>query len=56
MESLNRAEELFGKLPKRAGWQPALPGTSLHLDRDRQQMIDHVGATIRIAMHWLGST
>src|SRR5436190_12441725 len=31
------------------------PRNSFHLDFDRQQMIDHVGAAIGIAMRWLRS-
>ena len=42
-------------MPKPARCKRALPGSSLHVNFDRQQVIDHVSAAIGIAMHRLGS-
>jgi len=51
------SERLFGKLPKRTGWQPVLPEKkSAHLYLNGQEMIDHVGASVSIVKHRLGST
>jgi len=47
---------VVGKLPTTAGWQPLCsPEDSPHLDRNRQQMVDHVSTAIAIAFHWLRS-
>ena len=48
-------KDRFGRMPKPARCKRALPGSSLHVNFDRQQVIDHVSAAIGIAMHRLGS-
>ena len=50
-------KRLFGRLPKRTGWQPVLPDnrSSANLHRDRQEMINHVRAAVGIAFYRLRS-